>query len=108
MSEGGPLQGRQGGQWLNDLLEQELSRRSEEHQLRLRTSITPIDATHVEIDGKRYVNFASNDYLGLTHHPTVIEAATSAARQYGAGSGAAPLVTGHTAAHASCETALAR
>jgi len=107
MSEGGPLQG-QGGQWLNDLLEQELSRRSAEHQLRLRTPITPIDATHVEIDGKRYVNFASNDYLGLTHHPSVIRAAQDALAKYGAGSGASALVSGYSEAHRSAEEAIAR
>ena len=73
MSERGQLQG---GQWLNDLFEQELARRSGEHQLRQRIPITPIDAVHVEIDGKRYVNFASNDYLGLTHHSAAADSCT--------------------------------
>src|SRR5256885_5268965 len=105
MSEGGQLQG---GQWLNDLLEQELSRRSAEHQLRSRIPITPIDATHVEIDGRRYVNFASNDYLGLTHHPSVIRAAQEALSKYGAGSGASALVCGYSKAHRSAEEAIAK
>ena len=108
MSEGGPSQGRQGGQWLNDLLEQDLARRATEHQLRSRIPITPIDATHVEIDGRRYVNFASNDYLGLTHHPTVIRAAKAALEKYGAGSGASALVSGYSEAHRSAEAAIAR
>src|SRR3954470_22555250 len=106
MSKGGPSQG-QGGQWLSELLEQELTRREAEHQLRSRIPITPIDATHLEIDGRRYVNFASNDYLGLTHHPLVIRAAQDALAKYGAGSGASALVSGYTAAHRSAEEAIA-
>jgi 8-amino-7-oxononanoate synthase len=105
MSEGGQLQG---GQWLNDLFEQELAHRSAEHQLRTRIPITPIDATHLEIDGRRYVNFASNDYLGLTHHPSVIRAGQEALAKYGAGSGASALVSGYTQAHWSAEEAIAR
>src|SRR5438034_7184565 len=98
----------QRGAWLSDLLEQELARRAGEHQLRSRIPIIPIDATHVEIDGRRYVNFASNDYLGLTHHPSVIRAAQEALGKYGAGSGASALVSGYSEAHRSAEEAIAR
>ena len=58
------------------------------HLLRQRRVVTALDATHVEVDGRRYVNFASNNYLGLTHHPEVMAAACEAVAQYGAGSGA--------------------
>ena len=68
----------------------------------------PITATHVEVDGRPLVNFASNNYLGLTHHPAVVAAFEQAARTYGVGSGAASLVTGHTDAHATAERAIAR
>jgi len=105
MSERGQLQG---GHWLNDLFEQELARRSAEHQLRSRIPVIPIDAVHVEIDGKRYVNFACNDYLGLTHHPSIIRAAQEALSKYGAGSGASALVSGYTDAHRSAEESIAR
>src|SRR5258706_5497355 len=105
MSERGQLQG---GQWLNDLFERELARRESEHQVRSRIPIIPIDATHVEIEGRRYVNFASNDYLGLTHHPSVIRAAQEALGEYGAGSGASALVSGYSEAHRSAEEAIAK
>ena len=85
MSTGGQGQGDKGGQWLNELLQHELARRSGEHQLRSRIPVTPIDATHVEIDGRRYVNFASNDYLGLSHHPAVVGAVVEATKRFGAG-----------------------
>lgn len=54
------------------------------------------------------VNFATNDYLGLAWHPRVREAAQSAARSHGAGSGASALVSGYTDLHARAEEELAR
>jgi 8-amino-7-oxononanoate synthase len=85
----------------------ELDRLRESHLIRSRRTLRPIDATHVELDGRRLINFASNNYLGLTHHPRVIEAVKLAAERYGAGAGAAGLVTGYTDAHASAENTLA-
>ncbi|MFO0959039.1 MAG: 8-amino-7-oxononanoate synthase [Isosphaeraceae bacterium] len=52
-------------------------------------------------------NFASNDYLGLAGDPRVIEAAGQAARRYGWGSGASPLVTGWRGPHQRLVEALA-
>ncbi len=76
--------------------------------LRTRRVVRPIDAVHVEIDGKLCTNFCSNNYLGLTHHPRVIEATRTAAAKYGAGSGASALISGYTTAHAAAELAVAR
>ena len=59
-------------------LRQSLARRAADGLLRARRIVRVIDAVHVEIDGKRLVNFASNNYLGLTHHPRVIAAARGA------------------------------
>lgn len=53
-----------------------------------------LEAPWVERGGRRLVSFSCNDYLGLSHHPAVIEAAAQAAREYGAGAGASRLVTG--------------
>lgn len=74
---------------------------------RSRRIVTPLDATHVEWQGRRLVNFASNDYLGLSHHPAVIAAVADAARSPGAGSGASPLITGYGPIHARAERRLA-
>jgi 8-amino-7-oxononanoate synthase len=76
------------------------------HLYRQRQLTIPIDATHVERDGRRLINFASNDYLGLSHHPSVITAAQAAAARDGAGSGAAPLISGYGPAHQSAERAI--
>jgi 8-amino-7-oxononanoate synthase len=81
----------------------------DESQLyRRRKLVTSIDATHVICDGREYVNFASNNYLGLTHHPQVLAAAERSLREAGTGSGASPLITGYGPAHASAEGHIAK
>jgi 7-keto-8-aminopelargonate synthetase-like enzyme len=64
-------------------------------------------STHVEVAGRRLLNFSSNDYLGLANHPAVTEAARQAVERFGAGSGAARLVCGSLAPHHDLEEALA-
>jgi 8-amino-7-oxononanoate synthase len=59
------------------------------------------------VDGRRCLAFCSNDYLGLARDPRVARAMAEAAARWGAGSGAAHLVTGHTAEHHALEEALA-
>ena len=57
--------------------------------------IEPETAGKIKVDGKIYLNFASNDYLGLKHHPKLIEESANWAQKYGSGSGASRLVTGN-------------
>jgi len=59
------------------------------------------------IDGRRMLAFCSNDYLGLANHPDVVCSLKRGAEAHGAGSGAAHLVTGHSAAHHALEEELA-
>ncbi len=54
------------------------------------------------------VSLASNDYLGLTHHPRLREAALAAVRDYGAGSGAVRTIAGTMTLHEELEAELAR
>lgn len=61
----------------------------------------------IERGGEVFVNFASNDYLGLARHPDVIAGAESALRQYGTGAASSRLVTGTLPCHEALETALA-
>jgi len=46
---------------------------------------------HIQIGGKRLLNFSSNDYLGLANDPRLKEAAAKGVERYGAGSGASRL-----------------
>jgi 8-amino-7-oxononanoate synthase len=61
----------------------------------------------VELDGRQLACFAGNDYLGLGAHPAVVAAAHRALDRWGAGSGAARLVTGGRPVHAELEAELA-
>lgn len=73
---------------------------------RVRTVETPC-SPHIQIEGRDLLAFCSNDYLGLANHPALIEAMSEGAKLYGAGGGAAHLVSGHSRAHARLEEQLA-
>ncbi len=91
----------------DQLLSQELDRRRAANLFRARRVLNVVDAVHVERGGRRLVNFASNNYLGLTHHPRVRDAMTRAIASAGAGAGAAGLITGYTDFHERAEADLA-
>ncbi|MEZ0266250.1 MAG: aminotransferase class I/II-fold pyridoxal phosphate-dependent enzyme [Phycisphaerae bacterium] len=77
--------------------------------MRRQRVVAPLSPTRARLgDGREVVNFASNNYLGLTHHPRLIAAATAAVQAAGGGAGAAGLITGHTHVHAAAQDALAR
>ncbi|MBX3733222.1 MAG: 8-amino-7-oxononanoate synthase [Verrucomicrobiae bacterium] len=76
----------------------------------LRRVRRPMDSPtgrEVVVAGRRLIQFASNDYLGLATHPAVVEAAAQAARDFGAGSGASRLLGGSLRLHHVLEEALA-
>ena len=62
---------------------------------------------HVTVDGRQFVAFCSNDYLGLAADADLVRAAQEGAERYGAGAGASHLILGHSAAHHALEQALA-
>jgi len=77
----------------------------------LRRQLEPLDSPQgavVTLGGRQYVNFSSNDYLGLANEPALARAAAAALERHGTGAGASRLVVGDTVAHASLERALAR
>jgi glycine C-acetyltransferase len=59
-------------------------------------------------DGKKVINLASNNYLGLTTHPKLREAALEATRKYGVGSGAVRTIAGTMKVHMELEEKIAR
>jgi 8-amino-7-oxononanoate synthase len=66
------------------------------------------DGIWVERNGRRLLSFSCNDYLNLTQHPAVKQAAIAAIERYGAGSGASRLITGNHPLYAELEARLAR
>jgi 8-amino-7-oxononanoate synthase len=59
------------------------------------------------VDGKKVLNFASNDYLGLAGNAEIAQALADGALHWGAGSGASHLVSGHLAPHEALEKEIA-
>lgn len=75
---------------------------------RVHTQVTARRGASQMVAGSSLLNFCSNDYLGLADHPELKRAAIDAADQWGVGSGAAHLVSGHSAPHDALEQALAK
>lgn len=65
------------------------------------------DGIWVERDGRQLLSFSCNDYLNLTQHPAIKQAAIAAIEEYGAGSGASRLITGNHPLYAKLEARLA-
>lgn len=62
----------------------------------------------ITINGREYINFSSNDYLGLANHPYVIESAEKVMKKFGLGSGASRLLCGGSILHEELEKRIAR
>ena len=89
--------------YLHDQLEQW---RSEGTYQRLRI-LESESAAESRFDGKQVINLASNNYLGLTTHPKLREAALEAVRKYGVGSGAVRTISGTMTLHMQLEERIA-
>jgi 8-amino-7-oxononanoate synthase len=93
------------------LLARELAALEAQHTRRRRRLVEtfpePGDPTAVRVGGRLLRNFCSNDYLGLSHHPALIRAASDCMSRYGFGAGAAHLVSGHSHEHHALEEELA-
>jgi len=77
----------------------------------LRRKIRSVDSpcgTRIKIAGRELQAFCSNDYLGLANHPDLITALSEGAQQFGVGSGASHLISGHQTIHDALEEKLAQ
>ena len=84
-----------------------LNERRVQHLYRQRRTLESAQGPEVRVDGRPYLAFCSNDYLGLANHPEVVRAFQQAANDYGVGGGASHLVNGHSRLHQQLEEALA-
>jgi 8-amino-7-oxononanoate synthase len=74
---------------------------------RSRRVLDGVQGARVTLDGREFLSFSSNDYLGLAGHPAIAEAVRRAASEFGVGAGAAHLLTGHHRLHHELELELA-
>ena len=69
--------------------------------------VASAQGARVELEGREVLNFSSNDYLGLANHPALKEVAVEVIKKFGAGAGAARLISGSQSPHHELERALA-
>jgi 8-amino-7-oxononanoate synthase len=92
---------------IDNVLLPALAERRAQQLYRSRRTVESAQSPELIVDGKKYLAFCSNDYLGLANHPEVIAAFQSAANRYGVGSGASHLVCGHSVLHQQLEEVIA-
>jgi glycine C-acetyltransferase len=88
-------------------LSDEIAALRERHLYRPLRVMSSAQGPIVSIDGERVISLSSNDYLGLTHHPRLREAALAAVRDFGVGSGAVRTIAGTMTMHEELEAELA-
>ena len=70
--------------------------------------IESAQSTRIKLGGREFINFSSNDYLGLAAHPALGRAVREAVEQFGVGSGASRLICGSLQSHHELESTLAK
>ena len=88
-------------------IEGEIDHLKDQHLFRQLKTLNPVTATRAGLDGRELTLFCGNDYLGLSHHPAVKQAALEAIKQYGVGAGSARLIAGSHELHMKLEKKLA-
>lgn len=89
-------------------MDDDLAERRRHGLHRVRRRLESAQGVHVQSRGRTFLNFSSNDYLNLAADPRLARAAARAARRYGSGAGASPLVSGNLPPHRRLERDLAR
>ena len=93
---------------LNKQLAAELERARAAGLYRSLRHIASAQGPRIVLDGREFLNFSSNDYLGLANDPLLKRAAVAAVKRYGVGAGASRLVCGNLAPYDELERRLAR
>lgn len=92
---------------MDRVLQDNLNKRSQQSLYRSRACISSGCSAQLTVQGKSLHNFCSNDYLGLASNPDIARAFKQGIDQYGVGSGASHLISGHCKAHQLLEDQLA-
>ncbi len=93
---------------LTTILEAEVAALREQHLYRPLRVMSSAQGPVCVMDGREVISLSSNDYLGLTHHPRLRQAALRAVEEFGAGSGAVRTIAGTMTLHEQLEAELAR
>ena len=93
---------------LDQYARDKLAQRETEYLRRTLIETVPQEDGGIERNGRRLLDFSSNDYLNFSQHPALKQAAVKAIERYGVGAGASRLVTGNHPLYAELESRLAR
>jgi glycine C-acetyltransferase/8-amino-7-oxononanoate synthase len=88
-------------------INKELNNLKDQNLFRSTRNVEAFLSARIKVDGKEYINFSSNNYLGLAQHPQVIEKTINTLKSFGASAQASRLISGNTIIHEKLEKELA-
>lgn len=87
-----------------DFLTADVEQQKQRTRYRARQCVAEQNGRHVKINDENYLNFSSNDYLGLNHHPEINLALLEGAQRFGTCASGSSLITGYSYAHQALES----
>jgi 8-amino-7-oxononanoate synthase len=93
--------------YFQNFCEEQIQALKQKNLYRVMPKVSGTPGPTICIDGKKVLNFSSNNYLGLAGHPSVVKALAENAMQYGAGSTASRLIAGNNSIHRELEEFIA-
>ena len=86
-----------------DFLSENIAQQKQRARYRVRQCVAEQNGRFVKIEDENYLNFSSNDYLGLNHHPEINQALLEGAERFGTCASGSSLITGYSYAHQALE-----
>jgi 8-amino-7-oxononanoate synthase len=93
---------------MNNYIQHEITELKTKGLYRALRIIESAPGATVHIGGREYINFSSNNYLGLAQHPAIISAAIDALKSWGAGGTSSRLISGNLAIHQQLEDEISK